>query len=125
MNTILSDIPELLSVLGLLVSGMGLLNLIFKVRQKVSANRKAVEKLKSLKRAEALRLAKILQREDLDPIECEKILKRIEGLLEDALDQASWREIHEALNQRSTRGRAKYAASLLNKSADIEMAAHH
>jgi hypothetical protein len=116
------ELSELMALLGLLVGTCGLLNLGFKMRSKLRANQKAAQRLRLMNHAELARLSKILHREDLDPVEFEKILKRIESLLRDGLDKKSLEEINEALYQRSSRGRVDYAASLLQSATSTELA---
>jgi hypothetical protein len=106
-------LPEFLAGIGAIVSALALLNLGLKIHSKIRANRLAVDKLRQLKHSEIVRLSRILRSGDIDPVEFEKIMRRIESLLADGLDKKSLGEINEALYQRSSRGRVRYAASLL------------
>ena len=111
-------LPELLSLMGTLVSGLGLFTVVLKIWTKKRATRLARERLHGLKKSgELAMIAKNLRKDNLDPIEREKILKQIETLLHEGLDRKSLMEVNESLYQRSSRGRVRYAESLLSKSA--------
>jgi response regulator of citrate/malate metabolism len=117
MNVFSLHLPELLSLMGTLVSGLALLSVLLKIWTKMRANRIARARLQEFKQnTDLLRIAKSLRMEHLDPVEREKLLRQIERLLQ-GLDKKTLEEVNESLYQRSLQGRVRYAESLVSKSA--------
>jgi hypothetical protein len=118
MNISMNIPPDAWSLLGAVVAGIAFVDVVAKILTKIRANRRASEALRHARtKAELNRFAKSLRIEHLDPIEREKILKHVEQALQ-ALDAKTRLEIFESLNQRSSRGRVRYAQDLLRKSTE-------